>query len=312
MSNILILGGSGFVGSHLIRLLVQDCHSVTVPTRRLARAWDLTVNPTAWVVEADIHDDATLARLMHGKDVVINLVGILNGNFQKAHVDLPRRIASAALKAGVPRLLHMSALGAAPDAPSKYLRSKAAGEAAIRSVVDAAGNGLNVTVFRPSVIFGDHDSFLNLFGRLQALAPVLPLACPNAQFQPVWVDDVARAFMASLNDGESVGRAYDLCGPRIYALRQLVEYAGEVTGHRKPIIGLSDRLSYLQAMMMEWIPGAPMSRDNYYSMQKPNVCGEGCVFPFGIQPTALEVIAPTYLGRENHQGRIDRYLSHQR
>lgn len=312
MSEVLILGGTGFVGSHLMRLLAQECYGITAPTRRRERARELTVNPTAWIVEADIHDDATLARLMHNKDLVINLVGILNGNFQKAHVDLPRRIAAAALKAGVPRLLHMSALGAAPDAPSQYLRSKAAGEAAIRSVVDAAGNGLNVTVFRPSVIFGDHDSFLNLFAGLQAVAPVLPLACPNARFQPVWVDDVARAFIASIDDGESFGHAYDLCGPRIYTLRRLVEYTGELTGHRKPIIGLSDRLSYLQALMMEWVPGAPMTRDNYYSMQKPNVCGEGCGFPFGIEPTALEVIAPTYLGQENYRGRIDRYLSHQR
>jgi NADH dehydrogenase len=312
MSDVLILGGSGFVGSHLTRLLVQDCHGVTVPTRRRERARDLTVNPTAWVVEADIHDDATLARLMHGKDVVINLVGMLHGDFKKAHVELPRRVAAAALKAGVPRLLHMSALGAAPDAPSQYLRSKAAGEAAIRSVVDAAGNGLNVTIFRPSVIFGDHDSFLNLFGRLQALAPVLPLACPNAQFQPVWVDDVAQAFMASLADGESYGHAYELCGPRVYTLRELVAYAGELTGHRRPIIGLSDHLSYLQALVMEWLPGAPMTRDNYYSMQKPNVCAAGCSFPFGIQPTVLEAIAPGYLGNDTRQGRLQRYVYRQR
>lgn len=308
MSNVLILGGSGFVGSHLLRLLARDCFGITVPTRRRERARDLTVNPTAWIVEADIHDDATLARLMQDKDVVINLVGILRGDFQRVHVDLPRRVAAAAAKAGVPRLLHMSALGAAPDAPSQYLRSKAAGEAAVRSVVDAAGGKLAVTVFRPSVIFGDHDSFLNLFARLQGLAPVLPLACPDAQFQPVWVDDVARAFMASFDDGESFDRAYDLCGPRVYTLRELVAYTGQLTGHRRPIIALSDSLSYLQAALMEWLPGAPMSRDNYYSMQKPNVCAAGCRFPFGIRPTALEVIAPTYLGKENHQGRLERYV----
>ncbi|HEX5394672.1 MAG TPA: complex I NDUFA9 subunit family protein [Rhodocyclaceae bacterium] len=310
--NVLILGGSGFVGSHLTRLLMPDCHGVTIPCRRRERVRELMVNATTSIVQADIHDDATLARLMHGKDVVINLVGILHGDFKRAHVELPRRVASAALKAGVPRLLHMSALGAAPDAPSQYLRSKAAGEAAIRSVVDAAGNGLNVTIFRPSVIFGDRDSFLNLFGRLQAVAPVLPLACPNAQFQPVWVDDVARAFMASLRRSESYGHAYDLCGPRIYTLRELVAYVGELTGHRRSIIGLPDRLSYLQALVMEWLPGAPMTRDNYYSMQKPNVCAAGCTFPFGITPTVLEAIAPGYLGDDSRQGRLQRYVYRQR
>ncbi|MFA7267834.1 MAG: complex I NDUFA9 subunit family protein [Sterolibacterium sp.] len=294
---ILMIGGTGFLGSHLAHRLSREGHFLRLPTRRRERAKHLLTLPTCEVIEADVHDPARLAELLAGQDAVISLVGILQGGqglpygagFARAHVELPQKIAAAAQAAGVRRVLHVSALKAAADAPSGYLRSKAAGEQALREV------DLDLTVFRPSVIFGDGDRFLNVFSKLLRKAPFLPLACPDALFQPVWVEDVAACIAVSLAQFDSIGQTYELCGPRQYTLRQLVEYVGMVTGQRRPILGLSDRLSYLQAWAMEFVPGGPLSRDNYDSMQSPSVCETGCVLPFGRLATALEAIAPLYL-----------------
>jgi NADH dehydrogenase len=297
--NILLVGGSGFVGSAIAARLARAGHRIAIPTRNRERAKHLLVLPTAEVIDADIHDPATLGQLVRGRDAVINLVGILKGGegepygagFARAHVDLPKKIAHAVQESGVPRLLHMSALAADAQAPSGYLRSKAAGEAAAFAVAPPTG----VTVFRPSVIFGRGDSFLTLFARLLAIAPFVPLAGADARFQPVWVGDVAAAFVAALDHPESAGRAYDLGGPKTYALRDLVAYAGKLSGHPRTIVGLPYPLAWLQARAMEFIPNGPMTRDNLRSMQVPSVCPAGCAFPFGIQPTALEDIAPGYL-----------------
>jgi NADH dehydrogenase len=296
---ILLIGGSGFVGTHLAERLYNEGHYIHVPTRRYERARHLLVLPTLTIEEADIHDEAQLERLMANKDAVINLVGVLQGGnghpygpgFARAHVELPKKIVRAAQRAGIKRVLHMSALQADGRAPSGYLRSKAAGEAAAFAVSPAVA----VTVFRPSVIFGEGDSFLSLFARLQALFPVMPLACPDARFQPVWVDDVATAFATSLTRQESFGQTYDLCGPRVYTLRELVAYAGRVSGHPRPIFGLPPAAAWLQAALMEWLPGAPLSRDNLRSMQVPSVCEGGCTLPFGLIATPLEDVAPNYL-----------------
>lgn len=293
MRNALLIGGTGFVGSAIARRLV--CHPasadfrLTLPTRRRERAKHLTTLPTASVIEANVHDEAVLAELMRGQDLVISLVGILKGNFQRAHVELPGKIARAAAAAGVPRLIHISALAASADAPSNYLRSKAAGEAAVKAAYPAA------TIFQPSVIFGRGDSFLTLFAGLLAVAPVVPLACPGARFQPVWVEDVAASVVACLDHPESKGQTYPLCGPREYTLRELVATTGKLSGHPRPIIGLPLALSYLQALMMEFVPGGPMTRDNLRSMQVPNVCPAGCALPFGLAATPLEAVAPGYL-----------------
>jgi uncharacterized protein YbjT (DUF2867 family) len=298
IGRVLLIGGYGFVGSQVAAALAARGLRVTVAARRRERAKHLILLPTVEVVEADVHDDATLARLCAGHDAVINLVGILKGgrgepygaSFAVAHVELPGRIARAARVAGVKRMLHMSALKAASDAPSGYLRSKAAGEAAVRAEFPGA------TIFRPSVIFGAGDSFLTMFAGLLKIAPFVPLASPDALFQPVWIGNVAQAIVEALLRPESEGQTYELCGPRIYTLRQLVEYAGEVSGHRRAVIGLSPGLSWLQAFAMETI-GGPMTRDNLASMSVPNVCEEGCVLPFGLMPAALEDMAPGYLAR---------------
>lgn len=293
MKNALLIGGTGFLGCAIARRLGKNSAKadfrLTLPTRHRERAKHLTMLPTASVVEANVHDEAVLAELMVGQDLAISLVGILRGDFQRAHVELPGKIARAAAAAGVPRLIHISALAAAPDAPSNYLRSKAAGEAALKAAYPDA------TIFQPSVIFGQGDSFLTLFARLQKLAPVVPLACPGARFQPVWIEDVAAAVVASLDRPESQGQTYPLCGPREYTLRELVATTGKLSGHPRPIIGLPPGLSYLQAFMMEFVPGGPMTRDNVRSMQVPNVCPAGCTLPFGLSATPLEAVAPGYL-----------------
>jgi len=292
MKDALLIGGTGFLGSAIARRLASADFRLTLPTRRRERAKPLTMLPTASVVEADVHDEAVLARLMAGQDLVISLVGILKGNFQRAHVELPGKIARAAAAAKVPRLIHISALAAAPDAPSNYLRSKAAGEAALKAAYPDA------TIFQPSVIFGKGDAFLTVFAGLLALAPFVPLACPDARFQPVWIEDVASAVMASLDHPASRGQTYPLCGPREYTLRELVAYTGQLSGHPRTILGLPLALSYLQALLMEFVPGGPMTRDNVRSMQVPNVCPAGCTLPFGLAATPLEAVAPGYLGAQ--------------
>ncbi len=289
MKNILLIGGTGFVGGAIARRLVAADFRVTLPTRRPERARHLAVLPTAHLVAADVHDEAVLARLMAGQDAVISLVGILRGDFQRTHAELPGKIARAAARAGVPRLLHVSALGAAPDAPSQYLKSKAAGEDALRAAFPAA------TIFRPAVIFGRGDTFLTLFAGLLKITPVVPLACAEARFQPVWIEDVVSAVVGALDHPESAGRIYPLCGPRQYSLRELVALAGALSGHPRPIVGLPFALSILQAFFMEFLPNGPMTRDNVWSMQVPNVCPEGCTLPFGLAAMSLEAVAPGYL-----------------
>lgn len=299
MKNILLVGGSGFLGGHVARRLAAQGHSLTVPTRHRERARHLIVLPTVEVVETDVHDEARLAELVAGQDAVINLVGILHSryglpygpDFARAHVELPRKIAAACRAAGVRRLVHVSALNADAHGPSQYLRSKGEGEAALR----AAEEALDLTLFRPSVLFGAEDAFLNLFARLQRLAPVMPLGNPKARFQPVYVEDVAQAIVACLDRRDAVGQAYCCCGPRVYTLAELVRYVGEQIGKPRPIIALPEALARIQAGLLELLPNPPMSVDNLDSMEVDSVCPGGDLLPFGATPAALEAVAPEYL-----------------
>lgn len=308
LHNILLIGGSGFLGRHVAHRLCAGGYNLLIPTRRRERARDLLLLPTVDVVEADVHDTAQLQRLMADQDAVISLAGVLQSragepygpDFARVHVDLPSKIVAAAKRAGVQRLLHVSALKADRNGPSAYLRSKADGEATIR----AAGDDLPWTLFQPSVVFGPGDSFLNMFAALLRKFPVLPLASPAARFQPVFVEDVVKAITDSLDHSDAFGQTYELCGPKVYTLRQLVEYVSTLIKCPRPIVGLSDRLSYLQAMMLEFAPGETlMSRDNYYSMKVDSVCA-GCALPFGNVATALESVAPVYLAHHVPRARF--------
>jgi uncharacterized protein YbjT (DUF2867 family) len=305
---VLVLGGSGFVGRHLVANLSAAGHDVIVLTRRRERARHLLLLPTVRVVEADAHDAATLARWTRGATAAVNLVGTLHARgrdtFERVHVELPRMLAAACHGAGVTRLLHMSALGASADAASAYLRSKAQGEAAI------AGSGLAWTIFRPSVIFGPGDTFLNLFAKLARAFPVIPLAAAQARFQPIYVGDVATCMARSLVDAETIGARYGLCGPKVYTLAELVRFVGETAGTPRPVVALGSALSRLQARVMEWLPGPLLTRDNLASMQHDNVCDADFPAVFGISPLALEAIAPEYLSPPSRHSRFDLFRAH--
>ena len=290
-----IIGGTGFVGRHLLSPLDEAGYHCVVPTRRAFRHRDLKLYPRVELLE--VADAEGYGELFADCDLVVNLAGILNESrgltFEAVHVELVRRIVAAAEAAGVPRLLHMSALHAdAQRGTSAYLRSKGRGEDA------AHGGGLAVTSFRPSVIFGRGDSFFNRFAGLLDMAPgVVPLACPEARFAPVWVDDVARAMVRSIRDERAIGRRYDLCGPRVFTLRELMEYTARRLGKRVRIIDLDDKASRLMAKAFGMLPGAPMTLDNYLSMQTASVCDEhNGLLQLGIHPTDIDTVVPTYLG----------------
>ncbi len=294
---IIILGGTGFVGRHLTARLCALGHEVTVITRRRDRHRDLLVLPTARLIEGDVYNPALLNDEFQGCDAAINLVGILNEaghdgrGFERAHAELPAKVIAACRASGVTRLLHMCALKASEDAPSHYLRSKARGEARV-----LAANDLQVTSFRPSVIFGSDDSFTRRFARLLKLTPLMfPLACPEARFQPVFVEDVAQAFINALDQHQSFGQVYELCGPRVYTLRELVQTIADLIGVKTRIVGLSDGLSRLQARLLEYVPGKPFSFDNYCSLQIDSVCDRGFPPILGIAPARFDEAVPSYL-----------------
>lgn len=311
--NVLILGGSGFVGRHLIEHLQRAGATVTVPTRRLASARELWPLPCVTVLEADVTSPQALARLLPGHDAVVNLVATLHGSaaqFEHLHVELPRRIAQACASTGVRRLVHVSALGAAADGPSRYQRSKAAGEAVLQEA--AVAGKLDLTVLRPSVIFGADDRFMTLFARLQRWFPLIPLAGAEARFQPVWVRDVADALVRCLTRDTTVGQTYEACGPEIYTLRELVRLAGQWAGvregHGRPIIGLPGPLGWLQALAMECVPGKPLlSRDNLDSMKVPNIATGQLpgLDALGIHAASLLAVGPWMLGAAGNAARLD-------
>ena len=309
INRVCVFGGSGFIGSHIVHLLSARRYLVCVPTRQRERAKHLILLPTVDVMDANVHDESELSALVRGMDAVINLIGVLHDGralrgFEAAHVEFTRKLIAACQRHGVRRYVHMSALGADVNGPSRYQRTKGAAEALVNA------SGLDWTIFRPSVVFGRGDRFLNMFANLLRMLPVIFLASPGARFQPVFVEDVATAFVHSLADRSSIGRRYDLCGPRVYTLRELVELVARITGYRRPVIGLGATLSYLQALALELLPVKLMTRDNYYSMKVDNVSDQP--FPFGIQPAAIEAVVSAYLGNDAPRARYRSYRDHAR
>jgi len=296
---IAVLGGTGFVGHSLCERLVKAGHVVRVLTRHAERHRDLLVLPTVQVVDADVYNPAVLKHEFQGLDAVVNLVGILNESgrdgkgFERAHAELPAQVVQACRQSGVTRLLHMSALHASPDGPSHYLRSKGRGELIVHEAGSAA---LHVTSFRPSVIFGPRDSFTNRFAELLRQVPfAFPLACANARLQPVYVEDVAQAFVVALDAHATFGMRYNLCGPQVYSLREIVAYLARQLGLKRLILPLNDTLSYVQAAALQFAPGKPFTPDNYRSLQIASVCDAPFPAIFGVTPGRFEEIVPTYL-----------------
>jgi NADH dehydrogenase len=319
-ANILVLGGSGFLGSHLVPRLDSAGHRITVPTRNYERGRHLLVLPKTTLVKAEPGNDESLGRLVAGKDVVINLVGILHSrsgvatdpfgpDFRRVHVEFMERLVRACERHEVRRIVQVSALGVGDGdpatLPSSYLRSKAAAEQLLRK------SPIDWVVFRPSVMFGPGDSFLSTLARLQRFLPFLALPCAESRFQPVYVCDVADAMVQAVRGPRTSRKVFELAGPEVYTLQELARLAGEFGGHPRPVFGLPMSLGHLQAMVMEKLPGRTMmSRDNLMSMKLDNVASAPFDPLFGITPSSIGTVAPSYLGPIDSPFNAERRTNH--
>ena len=292
-----VIGGSGFVGSELCAQLVSAGYSVRLLTRNTNKCRHLKVLPSLSIVQIENYQANTLTSALKGCHALVNLIGILNEKgsdgkgFHQIHVGTTRAALNACEKANIPRLLQMSALNAHADGPSHYLRSKGKAENYLKTFSDSQ---VHYTIFKPSVIFGKDDSFLNRFAALLKTVPgVFPLACADAQFAPVYVGDVAKKMVAAIDDKDSYNQTYELCGPHIYSLKELVQYTANICGYKRAVLGLPLFLSRLQASVFEHVPGKPFSVDNFNSLKLDSVCtqSDACT-------TSLSAIAPTYLGKK--------------
>lgn len=294
VQKICVLGGTGFVGQHLAARLANRGYALKVLTRHPQRHREIEVLPGAQLIGADIHDSTVLAEQFDGCDAVINLAGILHEystqSFRSVHAELPAKVLAACRATGIKRLLHMSALNAdAVKGPSQYLITKGEGEKTVMQAQDVA-----VTCFRPSIIFAPDDHFFNQFAALLKLSPVLPLACPNSRFAPVYVEDVAQAFAVALEDDTTIGQSYDLCGPRIYTFREIIEDTAQMLGKKRWVAGLSDSLAQLQGKLFGLLPVKLFTTDNYLSLQVDSVCSCNGLEALGISPHSVEGIMPAH------------------
>ena len=305
IKSICMLGGTGFVGGHLATRLANRGYQLKVLTRHPQRHRDIELLPGVQLVGADIHDPTVLQAQFAGCDAVINLVGILHEvagqTFAAVHAELPGKVADACHAAGVKRLLHMSALRAdAAKGPSQYLFTKGAGE---QKVMQA--QGLAVTCFKPSIIFAPNDNFFNQFANLLKSSPVLPVACPNSRFAPVYVGDVAAAFEKALENDVTIGQTYELCGPRVYTFKELVENTAQMLGLKRVVVGLPDSLARLEAKIFGMLPVKIFTMDNYLSLQVDSVCDCNGLEALGIAPRSVEGIMGPYFGNQTQRQRYD-------
>ena len=302
--NVLLVGGSGFLGQYLVHSLVADGHRCTVLSRYSGRHRAVWLERDARLVHADVYDPSVLSSAFKGADAVISMAGILNEKgfvgkgFNRVHVELVEKIIAACKASGIQRLVHISALNAGKG-KSHYLLSKGRAEDLLR-----AQTSLNVTIFQPSVIFGRGDSFFNRFAGLLRLTAVLPLACAGSRMQPVFAGDVAAAVTASMGDPTTHGRTFELAGPATYTLIELVRFTATSLGLKRLIVAQPDLLSRIQAVLLGLVPGKPFSLDNYRSLQVDNVTTRNGLRYFGIDPASIESIVPDYLGASLRQRKL--------
>ncbi|NND58998.1 MAG: complex I NDUFA9 subunit family protein [Gammaproteobacteria bacterium] len=309
---ICLLGGTGFIGGHLTTRLANDGWRVRLLTRSAARHKELSVLPTVRLLSGNVYDANFLARHIDGCDAVVNLVGILNesgrdgSGFERAHVELAGKVVAACQQTGVSRLLHMSALKAdADNGPSHYLRSKGKAEVLVRRA-----QGMNVTAFQPSVVFGPDDTFVNRFaGLLRLPSPIFPLPRANSRFQPVYVGDVVDAFVTALDDPETYGKVYQLCGPDVYSLRELIELIAKSMGVRRRVVAVPDGIARIQAFFMDFVPTKPFSTDNFQSLAVNSICDKNGFERLGLQPHSSRALIPRMLRHDSWRGRLDTYRS---
>jgi NADH dehydrogenase len=296
---VCVLGGTGFVGQHLVNRLADDGYKVRVITRHRERNRALLVRPEVELIEGNIHAVEALREYFTGCEAVINLAAILNerrrGDFQKVHVVLPGKIIQACRDCGVKRLLHMSALNAdARTDTSRYLHSKGQGE----NLLQVASQDLDITIFRPSVIFGPGDHFFNRFATLLSLSPLpFPVISASARFAPVFVGDVVEAFLVALRKPETIGQVYELCGPKVYSMQELVAFTAVTTGQSRILVSCGPFMSGLLGRIFSLLPGKILTYDNVVSMRLPNVCTSAFPAIFALQPSSINCIVPMYLGQ---------------
>jgi uncharacterized protein YbjT (DUF2867 family) len=295
-----VFGGAGFIGRHVVQRLLRQGHVVRIAGRDTEKARRLRpLGDVAQVVpvQASVTDEASVARAVAGASIVVNLVGILferrAGDFARIQAEGAGRVARLAAEAGAARLVHLSAIGADAGSVSQYARTKAAGEEAVRAAFPPA------TILRPSVVFGPDDQFFNRFGALAAVLPVMPVVEGRTRFQPVHVGDVADAVMAAIAREDAAGRTYELGGPRVMTMREVLEFVLEHTHRRRRLLALPHWLVALQARLGEWLPTPPLTRDQLALLGHDNVVGEGepGLAALGIEPKAAEAVAPAYLAR---------------
>jgi len=309
---IVLVGASGFLGRYLLNALVADGHQCVVLTRAAVRHGDINLMSAVELVQADVYDAEVLASRFEGADAVVSMAGILNESggggkgFRKVHVEIVEAIIQACGQAGVTRVLHVSALRAA-EGSSHYLKTKAEAEELLKRAGGKKADSLKVTVFQPSVVFGQGDNFFSMFALILQLSWVLPLACPKARMQPVYAADVAAAMVAALDDPMTWGKTYELGGPQSYTLKELVAWTARNMGLRRYIIGLPKPLSVAMAAMMGMVPGKPFSMDNYRSLQTESTTRKNGFAYFGIAPRSIDTVVPDYLTGSVKQQRLQAY-----
>lgn len=305
---VAIFGGTGFIGRYVVRELARRGWRINVATRDPQRCRHLQPMGTVGQIVpvfANIRDEASTVAACRGADYVINLVGILYESgaqkFDTVQAEGAARVARAAAQAGAERMIHISAIGADPQSPSDYARSKAAGEAAVREAMPGA------TILRPSIVFGPEDGFFNLFAGLARLFPVLPLmGGGHTRFQPVYVGDVADAVMACLDDKATAGKTFELGGPRVYTFKQLLEMILAETRRKRLLVPVPWPIARVQAKVLQLFPKPLLTTDQLVQLERDNVVGDDAATfaDLGIEPTALEVILPTYMDRYRTGGRF--------